>query len=112
MGTSRETLILWGKSMKSKVLILAAAVATCACSGPQLTKEAQAIRTIENADDCRFIATETFTGLPKTVHDYIRQQVDKSGGNAYKILSANAHSAAFANDTQRITYEIYDCPNR
>lgn len=98
--------------MKSKFPLIAATALMCACSGPNLAPEAQTIRTIDNADDCRFITTETFTGLPKTVHDYIRERVHNHGGNAYKVVSANAHTVNFTNDTQRITYEVYNCPDR
>lgn len=81
-----------------------------ACSGPTLSPEAQRVHTVTDTSGCDYVMTEPFTGLPATVHDYIKQRVINQGGNAYKVLSSAPASAWSKDDVERVTYEVWRCP--
>ena len=90
--------------------VFAAVLFLAACSGPTLTPEAQRVHSITDTTGCEYLLTEPFTGAPATVHDYIKQRVVNHGGNAYKVLSSNPDSAWSHNDVDRVTYEVWRCP--
>ena len=91
------------------ILSLLPLIAMAGCSGPQLSPQAQSVHTISDTTGCTYVLTEPFTGVPATLHNYIKQRVVEHGGNAYKVLSSDPGDAWGEGDVDRVTYEVWRC---
>ena len=88
--------------------VTALAVAGCGLTGPTLTPQMEAVRSLSNAENCQFIESNYLESRPQLIHQYVKRNAHNAGGNAYKILDVGRDVAAGMQISQ-ITYEVYNC---
>lgn len=97
------------RATKFCLLVILAGIAA-GCGGPEMSSKAMAVRSVTNADGCRFIESNYLESRPQFVQDYVKRNVSNVGGNAYKIVSTNEDMAVGVQIAQ-VNYEAYFCDN-
>jgi hypothetical protein len=76
--------------------------------GPDLTPEAQAVRSISDASGCRFIESSHLESRAQFIQDYVKRNAAEIGGDSYKIINVSQDYAVGV-PISVVSYEVYNC---
>jgi hypothetical protein len=76
--------------------------------GPDLTPEAQAVRSISDGSGCRFIESSHLESRAQFIQDYVKRNAAEIGGDSYKIVNVS-QDYAVGIPISVVSYEVYNC---
>lgn len=76
--------------------------------GPDLTPEAQAVRSVTDTNGCRFIESSHLESRAQFIQDYVKRNAAQAGGDSYKIINVSQDYVVSV-PISVVSYEVYNC---
>jgi len=94
-----------------KLICLFVVILLSGCAGPQLSLQAQKIISVNDTSKCTFIQNGyTEVALAHTLTSYIQRNVDRAGGDSYKMINTSQENVGGTNIFEA-NFEIWKCKN-
>ena len=96
-----------GIEMK-KIIVICLLVALVGCGGLKITPESQAVSSVSDTSQCKFVTSQFMQAMPYNMIQGVQQNALNAGGDSYKIISTSS-TKSMGLDMVQVNFEIYKC---